>query len=157
MDPPSLSCHTIEEVIDEMNGRWRALQRAGDWRAVFAKTYLRTTEQILVATRTAGVFENPAWIVEIDCDFARRYFDASDRFDAGGDCPVPWRLAFSGAVTKRTLIVQDVLLGMNAHINYDLPHSLHATVPANLDAAGLEAYRRDNLVLNRVLSSSIDV
>ena len=59
MDPPSLSCHTIEEVIDDMNGRWRALQRAGDWRAVFAKTYLRTTEQILVATRTAGVLVVP--------------------------------------------------------------------------------------------------
>ena len=157
MDPPSTSCHTIEEVIDEMRRRWRGLQRAGDWRAVFAKTYLRTTEQILVATQTAGVFENPAWIVEFDCDFAGRYFDAFDRFEAGADCPLPWRLAFDGAVAKRTLIIQDVLLGMNAHINYDLPHSLHATVPADVDGDGLEAYRRDNLVLNTVLASSIDV
>ena len=150
-------CQTVEEVIEEMTRRWRRLHRAGDWRAVFAKTYLRTTEEVLLATRRAGLFENPAWVVELDCEFASRYFDAVDRFSAGEACPWPWRLAFRAAVSKRTFVSQDVLLGMNAHINYDLPHSLHATIPAGATQDELDGYRRDNLVLNRVLAQSIDV
>lgn len=146
---------TIEAVIDEMTDRWRRLHRAGDWRAVFAKTYLETTEQILAATRKPGLFLNPAWIVEIDCDFAQRYFDAVDAFDRGGDCPWPWRFALQAAVRKQTFLMQDVLLGMNAHINYDLPHSLHATVPRDVTAEALDAYRKDNATLNLVLSEAV--
>jgi len=148
---------TIEAVIDEMTARWRRLHRARDWRAIFAKTYLTTTEQILAATRRPGVFANPAWIVEIDCRFAQRYFDAFDRFEAGAPCPLPWRAAFDAAVRKQTFILQDVLLGMNAHINYDLPHSLDETVPRRLGPAEMEPYRLDNAAMNRVLAESVGV
>jgi len=139
-----------------MTRRWRALHRAGDWRAVFAKTYLRTTEGILAAIAKGGIFENPPWIVELDCEFAHRYFDAFDLHEAGGECPRPWQLAFSSAIAKRTLIIQDILLGMNAHINYDLPYSLRATIPTGIADEELDVYRRDNLILNAVLASSID-
>lgn len=155
MDPNR--CRSIEEVVDRMWERWRRLDRARDWRAVFAKTYLRTTEAIGEATARPGVFENPDWVVEIDCEFAWRYFEAFDRFEEGGDCPWPWQVAFQSAKSKRTLAIQDVLLGMNAHINYDLPYSLAATVPPTSSGADLEAYRRDNQVLNEVLGSAIDM
>jgi len=153
---PDNRCDTIEQVVAAMTERWQALNQFGDWRAVFAKTYLRTTEAILEVMHRPGVFESPAWIVELDCEFARRYFDAFDQFESTGECPWPWRLAFRSAVTKRTLAIQDVLLGMNAHINYDLPYSLHATIPHGLGTDDLEAYRRDNLAMNRVLGSAID-
>ena len=148
--------HSVEQVVEAMTRRWHALNRLGDWRAVFAKTYLRTTEAILEVLHAPGVFANPAWIVDLDCEFARRYFDAFDQFEAGGLGPWPWRLAFRSAVAKRTLAIQDVLLGMNAHINYDLPYSLHATIPAGLPVDDLEAYRQDNLAMNRVLGAAID-
>lgn len=154
---PGPRCETIEQVLEEMDRRCRHLDRRGDWRGVFARTYLRTTEQILKATRRQGLFENPGWIVRIDCEFASRYFDAYDRFQDGSGCPWPWRLAFRGAQSKRTFVFQDVLLGMNAHINYDLPYSLDATVPSGLPAEEFDVYRRDNLVLNRVLADAIDV
>lgn len=148
---------TIEAVLDEMTARWRRLHRAGDWRAVFARTYLTTTQEILAATRRPGLFANPAWIVEIDCHFAHRYFDAFDRIERSDACPMPWRVAFEAAGAKRTFIVQDVLLGMNAHINYDLPHSLDATIPRDLPPEALEPYRLDNAALNTVLAESVPV
>ena len=157
MRGPGSELTTIEAVIDEMTARWRRLHRAGDWRAIFAKTYLTTTEQILAATRRPGVFANPAWIVEIDCRFAQRYFDAFDRFEGGGRCPLPWHAAFDAAVRKQTFILQDVLLGMNAHINFDLPHTLDETIPRGLGPDGMEAYRLDNAALNRVLAESVSV
>lgn len=154
---PDRGERSIEAVIEEMNARWRRLHRAGDWRAVFAKTYLTTTQQILAATREPGLFVNPAWIVQIDCDFARRYFDAFDSFERTGTCPMPWRAAFDAAVRKQTFILQDVLLGMNAHINFDLPHSLDATIPRGLGPEEMEPFRLDNAALNTVLAESVGV
>ena len=146
---------TIEAVIDEMRARWLDLHRAGDWRAVFAKTYLATTEHILAATREPGLFTNPGWIVEIDCDFAHRYFDAFDSYERTGRCALPWQVPFEAAGRKQTFIMQDALLGMNAHINFDLPHSLDATIPRGLSAEELEPYRLDNAALNTVLAQSV--
>ncbi|MFP5318408.1 MAG: DUF5995 family protein [Acidimicrobiia bacterium] len=148
---------TIEAVIDEMTSRWHRLHRGGDWRAVFARTYLTTTQQILAATRRPGVFLNPDWIVRIDCDFAHRYFRAFDDFERTGRCALPWQVAFQSARAKQTFILQDVLLGMNAHINFDLPHSLDATIPRGLPPEDLEPYRLDNAALNLVLSESVGV
>src|SRR5437870_3417147 len=138
-----MNCSTIEDVISEMDRRWRRLARAGDWRAVFADSYLRTTVQVLTATQRDGYFRDPAWVVKLDCAFAQRYFDAIDAWDAHRTCPRPWRIAFRNATDKRTVVVQDLLLGMNAHINFDLPFALEATVPVGADPA-LLAVRHDD-------------
>jgi hypothetical protein len=148
---------TIPDVITEMTRRWRALQRAGDWRAVFAKSYLRTTQQILATAAQADAFENPEWLVQLDCDFANRYFTASDCWDTGAPCPTPWRLAFTANREKRTLVFQDLFLGMNAHINYDLPYALDATVPHDLSPDQLASYLRDHERVNALLAGTVDV
>ncbi len=148
---------TIPEVVHEMARRWRKLQRARDWRAVFAKSYLRTTEQILAAAQAGGTFENSAWMVHLDCDFAGRYFTAIDCWEAGGACPEPWEIAFAATEAKRTLVLQDLLLGMNAHINYDLPYALDATIPPNLDAAALAPYARDHVRMNVLLARTVKI
>src|SRR6476469_3590537 len=75
------TCTTIESVLAEMTRRWHRLHQAGDWREVFAQTYLRATEQILRATQQ-GSFENTAWMVRLDCTFAQLYFDAFDQWEA---------------------------------------------------------------------------
>ena len=147
----------IEQVIEEMRRRWRLLHRAGDWRAVFAKTYLRTTEKLFEATKQPGTFLNPEWIEAIDCHFAQRYFSAEDCWLGDGICPWPWRIAFQSARQKRTFVFQDMLLGMNAHINYDLPYSLDATIPEDVTPEELATYRRDNEQLNRTLVSIVNV
>jgi hypothetical protein len=155
--PASRTFDTIEQVVEEMRLRWLRLHRAGDWRAVFAKTYLRTTELLLVATRQPGTFINPRWVQTIDCHFAQRYFAAQDLWESGRDCPWPWRIAFQSARQKRTLVFQDMLLGMNAHINYDLPYSLDATIPQDATPEELALYWRDNDQLNRTLVSIVNV
>lgn len=148
---------TIEDVVEQMTERWRVLHRQRDWRAVFAKTYLATTEQLLEAYRKPGTFLNPEWIVRIDCEFAQRYFEAFDAWERGEPCPWPWRIAFRSASSKRTMVFQDMLLGMNAHINYDLPFSLDATIPTGITREELATYRQDNDTLNRILGSIVDV
>src|SRR5262245_60183780 len=113
-------CGTIDELIAEMTRRWQRLHQAGDWRAVFAQTYLGATHKIKIALQ-AGRFENPDWMVQLACTFAQYYFDAIDRWEATGRSPLAWQASFEYAHRRRTLVLQDVLLGMNAHINNDLP------------------------------------
>ncbi len=146
---------TIESVIDDMTRRWRALDAAGDFRAVFAASYLATTENVLRATQGGG-FRDRAWIVRIDCDFAERYFDAFDAFDRGEACPKPWEIAFRHATERRTAVLQDILLGMNAHIAFDLPFSLDATIEPGATPERIAERRADYERLNEVLASAVD-
>ncbi len=52
--------------------------------------------------------------------FARRYTDAYWARAAGQPTSQSWALAFDTAETSQPLVVQHLLLGMNAHINLDL-------------------------------------
>ncbi len=151
----SSSPTTLAQVIDEMRRRLLRLRRAGDWRTAFADTYLQTTIEIDAAVRRPRFFTRPAWIEAFDCDFAQRYFTAADCWGRSG-CPRPWQLAFKSAHSKQTFAFQDVLLGMNAHINYDLPHSLDAVVPRGIDASELAGYKLDYDRLNQALGGAVD-
>jgi hypothetical protein len=147
---------TIESIIAEMTRRWRKLDAAGDFRAVFAASYLATTERVLHATTTSHGFRDPAWIVQIDCNFAERYFDAFDAFERADACPRPWEIAFRHATERRTAVVQDILLGMNAHIAYDLPQSLDATIERDASPERLAERRADYERLNDVLADAVN-
>lgn len=120
---PSPRC--VDRVIAEMERRWTPLDRDCDHRAVFALTYLRTTEAFRRAL-DAAPFADAEWIIRLDAVFAGLYFEAED-LAAEGDPAVPqaWRIAFEAADARRTNAFQDVVLGMNAHIQRDLPVALY--------------------------------
>ena len=62
-----------------------------------------------------------------DVAFAGLYLDALDAHLSGTSRPSrPWRLAFDAAPDLPPLL--NVLLGVNAHINYDLPQALLAVI-----------------------------
>ena len=68
-----------------------------------------------------------------DVTFADYYRRAVHDWEAGrvDAVPVPWQLAFEAAERGDTLVLQDAMLGVNAHINYDLGLTLAdvATTP----------------------------
>jgi hypothetical protein len=45
---------------------------------------------------------------------------------ARSQVPNAWLKAFDAAAAGQTLVIQDLLLGMNAHINFDLPFAIEA-------------------------------
>ena len=63
--------------------------------------------------------------------------------------PKSWRLCFDAAVAGTGLVLQDVLLGVNAHVNHDLPLAL-STISIEPDRA--QRYR-DHSAVNAVLAS----
>lgn len=122
---PKGKANCPERVIREMYRRWRPLDRSCDHDAVFALTYLRTTEEFVRTTREyPDFFDGARWVNHEDAVFAELYFRAYDRYQEGRPVPEAWRIAFESADSPNLTGIGDLLLGMNAHINRDLPYTL---------------------------------
>jgi Family of unknown function (DUF5995) len=118
----------IDDVIARMTALAAQLREDGDARLAFHATYLRTTQAVAEALR-AGLFDDADWVDRWDVAFAQLYLDALDADRRGEQVPEPWKVAFRAAADKPGLpAVRHVLLGMNAHINYDLPQALLAVI-----------------------------
>ena len=113
----------VDKVIREMKKRYDGLWSTCDHRGIFALAYLETTKEYQRASREPGFFRDPEFLNHEDVIFAQLYFDAFDDWQAGRIQAIPpaWRLAFSASSKKRVNTSGDVLLGISAHINRDLP------------------------------------
>ena len=143
----------VAGVLDDMQERIDALPR-GSTRRVFLSTYQRTTAAVGKAIEDAR-FEDPDWVEEWDVVFAKLFIDAHDADLAGAPVPRPWRLAFDAPADLPEL--RHVLLGINAHINYDLPQALLDVISvADFDDTALmDARRRDHERIDGVLSARV--
>jgi hypothetical protein len=147
----------VGEEVDVLVARMTALlaDLSGDPARFFLGTYLRTTEAVRGALDD-GRFEDTAWVVAWDVDFAGCYLDAleASRRDPAS-APAPWRKAFGAPASLPP--EAHVLLGMNAHINFDLPQSLVRVIPDAefADPVALAARRRDHQRIDGVLASRV--
>jgi hypothetical protein len=144
-------------LITSMEADLARLEVAGDVRRHFHATYLRTTRAVAAEIAGGGFRDNP-WVERWDLVFADLYLDALAADLAGEPVPMPWRVAFDAARDHADLPpLRHVLLGMNAHINFDLPQALVAVIaPADFDDPDLVALRAadhghiDDVLLDRV-------
>jgi hypothetical protein len=145
----------VAEVVARMRRRLARMTPDQQGPRAFLDTYLRTTVAVGEAIER-GFFEDGRWVEAWDVAFADLYFEAFDA-DAlgGGRVPQPWRLAFDAPRDLPAL--RHVLLGINAHINYDLPQALLAVIGdddfADPDVMGLR--RRDHERIDSVLSARV--
>lgn len=117
-ETPSLAC--IDHEIERMEA---VQQQLGcDHRGVFDTTYLELT-RVLRETMTEDptFFRHPDSLEAEDGLFAQYYFDMLDD-DANGRPVAPaWRIALDAAKRSDVGAVTDMLLGINAHVNNDMP------------------------------------
>lgn len=131
------------------------LEEGRDPARFFLGTYLRTTRAVAEAL-DAGLFEDPEWVTDWDVDFAGLYLDALEAHRKNPQAPAkPWRRAF--AADPGLPPEAHVLLGMNAHINFDLPQSLVRVIPAEDFAVPerLDLRRRDHERIDGVLAARV--
>lgn len=116
----------VDAVIREMTRRFDGQAETCDHDAIFALSYLRTTEEYRRAAATSGFFEDPGFVNHEDAVFARYYFDAYDAWERGDSDEVPpaWRTALRAADDRAVSATGNMLLGINAHIQRDLPFVL---------------------------------
>jgi Family of unknown function (DUF5995) len=98
-----------------------------DHRAVFATTYLMLTKQIFEDVKTGFVEKNfldPKYLYTEDALFASVYFRTARAYRRGEEVAKAWQIAFDTAERDDTGAVQDMLLGINAHVQNDMPFVL---------------------------------
>ena len=145
---------SIDEVVEQLQRRIDALESDQVHRRAFLTTYQRTTQAVGKAVDDA-YFEEPEWVVRWDVAFADLFLVAHDDDQAGRLPPRPWRLAFQ-ADPKLPLIVH-LLLGMNAHINYDLPQATLEVITDQdfQDPVLIQRRRRDHERIDAILARRV--
>jgi hypothetical protein len=141
----------VDQVIRNLDRRVDRLAARCDHDVVFALSYLRTTEEYRRATTTPGFFEDPAFVNHEDAVFARLYFEAYDAWhdDRRDEVPRAWAIAFRAADDHSVPASGDLMLGINAHVNRDLPYVLAAIGLVKPDGS---SRKRDHDEVNRFLN-----
>lgn len=146
---PTAAYRTLDDVVDGFGTLEQRFREAQDRRAIFLTLYGVVSDEMRTRA-AAGVFQDHAWVHRYAVAFANLYRRALDDYDAGrvSDVPKAWRLCFDAAAAGTGLVLQDMFLGVNAHVNNDLPLALCA-VGIGPDR---EARYRDHSAVNAVLA-----
>jgi hypothetical protein len=166
----------VDALIREMQ---RNYDRLGcDHNAVFALLYLRTTEAIrdgivngvpvpadaIDELRELGIevvddaghptayFSDPHFLAHEAYVFGRYYLDPLYDWERGrlDRIPEPWLIAFETAAEEAVSVAGNMWLGINAHVNHDLPLVLAAIGVEGPDGASREG---DHVLVNHVLAN----
>jgi len=126
--------------------------------AVFSLAYARTTEKVAAVERAdPAFFADNAWLNHYDAVFANFYFTAWNAWRTSGSAPPAWRIAFGAADRNQVSAAGNLLLGMSAHVNRDLPFTLYAIGLVAPDRSSRKLdHDRVNRILNQVVSPLID-
>ena len=121
--------------------------------AVFSLAYARTTEQVAAVEQSQPNFfaDNP-WLNHYDATFADMYLSAWNSWQRNGTAPAAWALAFQTADREGASAAGNLLLGMSAHVNRDLPFTLYAI---GLVAPDGSSRKPDHDAVNKILDMVI--
>jgi hypothetical protein len=135
----------IDEALDAIRSALDYFHREDDRRAIFLRAYYLITIAVHEAIHPHGrrarrTFFDPAWIERLAGKFAALYFQSLTCEERPGERA--WKLAHREAGAGETSVLQDLLLGLNAHINYDLAYGIYLNLREHDDG-------RDHLLLPR--------
>lgn len=150
---------TESAVVTRMRQLTTNWESAHDRRAIFLSCYALMTENMLRAV-DAGEFEDAAWVDMLLHRFAEYYFRALEAWDTGQvDTPAIWQFTFDTARQADMHVLRHLLLGVNAHIGFDLVFALSDSLADEWSAlAPRQRARRhrDHCRVNDVIGRTID-
>lgn len=145
---------TIEGVISNLNWIIDEALRGESRIGYFAALYERVTTNVRRALVAGDVFEDNARMERLDVTFANRFLEAWGEFSAGRQPTASWRVAFEHLGDPGPLVVQHLMLGMNAHINLDLGVAAAEVAPTE---AELKSLKPDFMMINEILGRLLGV
>ena len=141
---------TLDDVVAGLGALEAEFRRRRDRRSVFLTLYTVVSAEMRERVRQKA-FADPDWVHRYAVAFANLYARALAAYDAGRlqEVPKAWRLCFDRARSGTGLVLQDMFLGVNAHVNADLPYAL-AAISIDPDRA---ARYQDHAAVNGVLGA----
>lgn len=138
---------TISQVIDALEAIITESINTNSRVGYFAALYYKVTASVRDGI-AKGQFENGPRMEKFDVLFANRYLDAYASWKNKQPLTGSWRVAFEATEQSSALVLQQLLLGMNAHINLDLGIAAVEVSGGNMD--GVE---RDFDSINTIISA----
>jgi len=142
---------TIGEILDQLDAVIDRARRDRSRLGYFAVLY-RTVTAGVQRGIADGRFADGPRMERLDVLFANRYLDALEAWRAGRPTSRCWVRAFDAASRWPPLILQHLLLGMNAHINLDLGVAAAECCPGH----DIDALEGDFAEINRLLGELTD-
>jgi hypothetical protein len=150
---------TLPQSIGDVLRTLEAIQATcidGDGLKWFNWLYLKVTQAVENRVASGG-FKDPAWLAELDLQFACLYFTALEQALLGQATPDCWRILFDCRGQTSVARIQFALAGINAHINHDLPEAIVTTCEARSTVPEHESSQfTDYTSLNTTLDSIIE-
>jgi len=142
---------TIDEVIAQLEKIIIYCQTNNNCAGYFAVLYHKVTCKVRECININD-FEDGLRMERLDVTFANRYLIAFYDWIAGKPTTNSWKIAFNAIAPDKSLVLQHLLLGMNAHINLDLGIATTSVMEGSV----LEDIHKDFDIINSILSSMID-
>jgi hypothetical protein len=138
--------NTIDEVITRLTEiieeSLQCQSRLGYFAALYRKVTIHVKEGI-----ANNQFQDGQRMERLDVCFANRYLEAYTLHRQGKQPTAAWQVSFEAAERWRPLILQQLLLGINAHINLDLGIAAMETSPGE----DLHSLQSDFQAINSIL------
>jgi hypothetical protein len=137
----------IDDVLRILDGIIADCKAKSDPLGYFPALYRQVTLTVKQGI-ASGFFDDGPRMDRFDALFANRYFAAYEAWRSGGKPSKCWQVAFLGMRSGELIILQDLLLGINAHINLDLGVAAGEAFPG----AALQGFHDDFDKINQILS-----
>jgi len=142
--------NTIEEVIAILEEMIIESEKNNDPSGYFAALYQKVTIKVKEGIAN-NYFDNGPRMEQLDVVFAKRYLDAWFAYKNHEPVPLSWKRAFNLSTNYWPIVLQHILMGINAHINLDLGTAA-AEISHGKNLADLE---NDFNKINTILSSLV--
>ncbi len=131
---PSAPCQTIADVKQHMLLLTEALRGTDLHNLIaFNDTYYIITKNVYKVFGKQ-YFSDETAMVALDINFAQYYFDALRDYSEHKLSAGAWTVLFNSSPLNQHYQFMYMALGINAHVNNDLPLSLHSSVSPNFEA-----------------------
>ena len=146
----------VTATINHMDQAENPLISSCNDNAVFALTYMRTTQSYKWFRDQPGNLSDVPWVNYEDAVFGNFYFQAYNGWYSTPQklpwVPPAWQIAFQAADAHTVTPDGNLLLGMNAHINADLPFVLYEIGLVAPDGTSRKA---DHEAINAMLNDEL--
>lgn len=146
-----MQAQTIDEVISYLDEIIHSTEEKQNPMGYFAALYRKVTQQVKEGIRK-GEFEDSPRMEKLDVVFANRYLAAYSAYQNQEETSSCWELAFTNSKKFWPIVLQHLLLGMNAHINLDLAVAAAQVCPDD----SIKGLKNDFNKINTILSALVD-
>ncbi|BDS11395.1 DUF5995 family protein [Aureispira anguillae] len=143
---------TIDGVIGTLDEIIENAKKTRSPKGYFAALYQKVTKRVKEGIEE-GAFENAKRMEKLDVLFANRYLEAQEQYFKGQEVTESWKVAFDATRTYWPIVLQHLLLGINAHINLDLGIAAVETMISEQEP--ITALKKDFDKINKILEELV--